>query len=59
MLGCDIRQRCGGTRRLEMAEGVEVGLRLASRMHGGDLNEASVENVGEFHYGVFESFAIG
>ena len=38
---------------------VEVGLRLASRMHGGDLNEVSVENVGEFYYGVFESFAIG
>jgi len=28
-----------------MAEGIEVGLRLASRMHGGDLNEVSVENV--------------
>ena len=31
--------------KVEMAEGIEVGLRLASRMHGGDLNEVSVENV--------------
>ena len=50
-MGCDIKQRCGGTRRLEMAKGIEVGLRLASRMHGGD-NEVSVENVGELLWSV-------